>query len=141
VVSAPTVHLFRPGKPSVRRGSTLRLCGFQETESVPMANILLLGADTHHLATDEQILRERGHHVLAFAGYAPALAEILANTDLVISDVSKMNSERWQQLKSINAHRKTNGDRLPIFCKSSVLQLPAIVLRVERLCTRFAYAK
>jgi DNA-binding NtrC family response regulator len=106
-----------------------------------MANILLLGVDAHRLATDEQILRERGHRVLAFTGCAPALAEILAKTDLVISDVSTMNSERWKQLKSINAYRKANGDRLPTFCKSSVLHLPAIVLRIERLCTRFAYAK
>lgn len=106
-----------------------------------MANILLLGTDADRLATDELILRERGHRVLAYAGYAPALDEILAKTDLVISDVTTMNAERWQQLKTINRYRKANGDRLPIFCKSSVLHLSAIVLRIERLCTRYAYAK
>jgi hypothetical protein len=106
-----------------------------------MANILLLGIDADRLATDELILRERGHRVLAYQGCAPALDEILAKTDLVISDVSTMNADRWLQLKSINGYRKANGDRLPIFCKSSVLHLPAIVLRIERLCTRYAYAK
>jgi DNA-binding NtrC family response regulator len=106
-----------------------------------MANILLFGTDADCLATDELILRERGHRVLAYAGCAPAIDEILAKTDLVICDVSTMNAERWQQLKSINSYRKANGDRLPIFCKSSVLHLPAIVLRIERLCTRYAYAK
>jgi len=106
-----------------------------------MANILLLGGDADRLATDELILREHGHRVFAYAGRAPALDAILAKTDLVVSDVSTMNAERWQQLKSINSYRKANGDRLPIFCKSSVLHLPAIVLRIERLCTRFAYAK
>jgi hypothetical protein len=106
-----------------------------------MANILLLGTDAERLATDELILRERGHRVLAYEGCAPALDKILAKTDLVISDVSTMNAERWQQLKIINNYRKANGDRLPIFCKSSVLHLPAIALRIERFCTRYAYAK
>jgi hypothetical protein len=105
-----------------------------------MANILLLGGDADRLAIDELILRERGHRVLAYAGCAPALDEILAKTDIVISDVSTMSAGRWQQLKIINGYRKANGERLPIFCKSSVLHLPAIVLRIERLCTRYAYA-
>jgi DNA-binding NtrC family response regulator len=106
-----------------------------------MANILLLGADSDRLATDELILRERGHCIFACEGYTSALDEILAKIDLVISDVSTMNAERWQQLKIINAYRKANGDWMPVFCKSSVLHLPAIVLRIERLCTRYAYAK
>jgi hypothetical protein len=106
-----------------------------------MANILLLGADAERMATDELILRDHGHRVLVYEGCAPPLTEILDKTDLAICDVSTMHAERWQQLKTINSYRKATGDRLPIFCKSSVLYIPAIVLRIERLCMRYAYAK
>ena len=93
------------------------------------------------LDTDELILKGRGHLVIVCVVSSPALDELLAKADIVIHDVTTMNPEAWQQLKKVSYYRKANGDSLPIFCKSAVLHLPATVLRIERLCTRFAYAK